>query len=116
MELENLVPPPAHGPLRAYRVQYGDESPGAGSRQLEAGVRALFDDKDVPSELLDAVQCRRTICKLNVLWTPVYVKSYLVLLQRLRRDYDPELAAEPAANRGADGARAIELYVKLPQR
>ena len=113
MALENLRPPPPSGPLRERKLKFASESRGPAAPELEDALGAALHDPDIPRELVRAVQCRRTLCRVDAAWTNrraiAYVSLYGALL---RHEAHGELAVDPTATTDADGERIIQLFVQ----
>lgn len=113
MSLDQARAPEASGPLRQLAQQYASESRAAESSAREAQLHALLSTPNIPAELIDSLTCRRSICKLELRWTPRRRLGYVVVFESLKRLYDQRVAVEPAAAVAADGSHPLSLYVAV---
>lgn len=113
MALEQARPPEQAGPLRELKQQYAGQSRSAASSTLEAQLRARLATPNIPPALIDALSCRRTICKLELRWTPTRRLGYVVVFQSLKQLYDQRVAVEPAPGPADDASLPVSLYVAV---
>jgi hypothetical protein len=113
MEIENMRPPIASGPVKELKVKFANESFAGQSRQREAQLTAAVDGAGAPPGLLEQVQCKRSVCRLGMRWTGARMIHYLGVLSDLRDRYDRNLAVNPAIESEADGTRWLDVYVSV---
>lgn len=103
--------PPSMGPLSTLKHRYESESapgtPPAQQQQLTAAFQGPVAD------LLDNVECRRTVCRARLAWLPKHGFSGMQLLAELRRDFDPNLAIDEAGPSSASGAQSLDVFIDL---
>jgi hypothetical protein len=91
---------------------------------LEKEIEAAFTSSDVPTELLHAVQCRKTVCRVETRWAPERAIGFMAAFTRLlmippgsaaSRTFDSNLGIAPEGTPDANGVRAVDVYVaRLP--
>lgn len=113
MSLDQTKPPEQFGALAELKKQYDSESRGAASSETEARLRALIDVPNIPSELVQDIQCRRTVCKIETRWIPRRRIGFSVLVESFKNMYSQRVAVEPAAAEAADGTYPTTLFIRL---
>ena len=113
MSLDQTKPPERQGPLSELQHQYASESRAAESSVAEANLRSLLNTPNVPAELVQAITCRRTICRIDTLWTPHRRLGFVVLLESLKQLYKQQVAVQPADGPAQDGTYATSLFLRL---
>ena len=78
----------------------------------------------MPSGLLKSVLCRQTVCRIETRWTPARGIGFMSAFTRLLMTppgteppklFDPNLGVSPEGEAGADGTRAVDVYLaRLP--
>jgi hypothetical protein len=101
-----------HGPVEEYRSAFEREPRGSGNAALESEIRAAFTRPGAPAGLLGAALCRKTICKVEVRWSPDRTGEYVAAMTLLSPNFDREIAvvSHPKANK--DDLRVIDVYMK----
>jgi hypothetical protein len=112
MELENIPPPGAMGPVRARKERFASESQAASSHARELKLRAAIEDT-APPGLLEDVLCRRTICRVRMDWKAERAIALLSVLSELRGRFDAELGVDEPSALDAAGTRRVEVYLEL---
>lgn len=110
-ELPRMPPPPSMGPVGPLKHRYESESaPGVQPAQ-QLQLTAAFAGP--VADLLDNVECRRTVCRVRLAWLPKHGFSGMQLLAELRRDFDPNLAVDEAGPSSASGAQSLDVFIDL---
>lgn len=113
MSLDQARPPTQQGPLRELKHQYAGESRAQSSSAQEAKLRTLLTTVNIPAELVHAIACRRSTCKVDMSWTPERYLAYVIASGRLKHKYGSRVAAEPAIEPAADGSQPVSLYIDV---
>jgi hypothetical protein len=114
MSLDQTKPPEQFGALAQLKNQYASESRSAESSANEAKLRELVTQaRNVPSELVQGISCRRNVCKLDLQWLPRRRIGFAVVLESFKQLYNQRVAVEPAAAKADDGTYPTTLYLRL---
>lgn len=114
MSLDQTKPPEQSGPLTELKNQYASESRSADSSATEAKLRTLISEaRNVPSELVQGISCRRSICKLDMLWTARRRIGFAVVSGSFKQMYNQRVAIEAPSSRLEDGTYPTTLYLQL---
>ena len=114
MSLDQTKPPEPSGPLAELKNQYASESRSAASSINEAKLRKLVTEaRNVPSELVQGISCRRTICKIETHWIARRRIGFAVVLESFKQLYNQRVAVEPAQERSPDGTYVTTLYLHM---
>lgn len=114
MSLDQTKPPEQSGPLSELKNQYASESRSAASSATEDKLRELLSEaRNVPSELVQGISCRRSICKLDLQWTARRRLGFVVVLESFKQMYNQRVAVDPPAGRAEDGAYPTTLYLQF---
>lgn len=114
MSLDQTKPPEPSGPLAELKNQYASESRSAASSINEAKLRKLVTEaRNVPSELVQGISCRRTICKIETHWIARRRIGFAVVLESFKQLYNQRVAVEPAQERSPDGTYVATLYLQI---
>jgi len=114
MSLDQTKPPESSGPLAELKARYASESRGADSSATEAKLRQLISDaRNVPSELVQGISCRRSVCKLELQWTARRRIGFAVVLGSFKEMYNQRVAVEAPSGRAEDGTYLTMLYLQL---
>lgn len=107
------------GPVAEYRKRYETEARDDDAMKYETHVRSAFE-KAKAHGLLQSVSCHRTICKLVLSWSDARTYDYIKSVTWMglggprnpgQLGFDLPLALSPSGEKGADGARPVELFV-----
>ncbi|HTU58125.1 MAG TPA: hypothetical protein VMF89_06820, partial [Polyangiales bacterium] len=116
MSLDQTKPPEQTGPLAELKNQYASESRSADSSATEAKLRTLISEaRNVPSELVHGITCRRSICKIDMHWTARRRIGFAVVFGSFKQMYNQRVAVEPPSGRAEDGTYPTTLYLQLTQ-
>lgn len=113
-ERERIRPPQAQGPLKLLKRAYRNDSRDETSQAIERLIRAQFDPKIFPMELLRGVNCHKSVCKIDVLWS----EEHLMVLAAVAMNATPlltgHIAFEPEPEPDRNGYVLIEIYILRP--
>jgi hypothetical protein len=112
MSLEQARPPEAYGALAEYKKLWANESRTADSSATEHKFRDMLNVPNIPPELVRDISCRRSMCKLELSWTPERRLGFVVTLESSKQMYDKRVAVEPGT-READGSYLAKLYIRM---
>ena len=107
------------GPVADYRKRYETEARDDAALKFETHVRDAFE-KAKARDMLQAVSCHRSICKLTLHWSDARTGDYIKSLTWMglggqpdpaRLGFDLPVAVSPMGDKAADGVRPVELFV-----
>jgi type IV secretory pathway VirB10-like protein len=114
MSLDQTKPPEQSGPLAELKNQYASESRSADSSATEAKLRGLISEsRNVPSELVQNISCRRSVCKLELQWTARRRIGFAVVSGSFKQMYNQRVAVEAPSGRADDGTYPTTLYLQF---
>jgi hypothetical protein len=105
--------PQRQGPVEELTQRFAGESRGPSSEQDEARVRTAFNDPAVPTTTLHRVECRRTVCRAELRWSPQQDAPYVLGLTKAVGSFSAPLGIEGAGPPDADGQRPLVVYFGL---
>jgi hypothetical protein len=112
MSLDQTKPPEAYGSLAELKQRYETESRAADSAATEAKLREMVTTPNIPSELVQAISCHRSVCKIEAHWAPRRRIGYSIVLESFKNMYDKRVAVEPAEQRSEDGTYLTTIYIR----
>jgi type IV secretory pathway VirB10-like protein len=113
MSLDQTKPPEQSGPLAELKHRYASESRSAESAATEAKLQDLLAEaRNVPSELVQGISCRRSVCKLELHWTARRRLGFVVVLESFKHMYNQRVAVDPPAGHSEDGTYVTTLYLQ----
>lgn len=107
----SIKPPVAQGPLKLLKGLYQDESHDPIDESTERLIRAQFDPKIFPVELLHTVICHKSVCKIAVFWSnkqPMVLAGVMVNLHPI---LSVHFALEPVSEPDDKGDVLIDMYI-----
>jgi|GEM_PF-3313751 len=114
MSLDQTKPPEQSGPLAELKNQYASESRSADSSATESKLRGLIaESRNVPSELVQNISCRRSVCKLDLQWTARRRIGFAVVSGSFKQMYNQRVAVEAPSGRADDGTYPTTLYLQV---
>ena len=105
--------PRRQGPVAELSQRFASQSRGPHSDEDEARVRAVFADPDVPSTLLEQVECRQNVCRLAMRWSADRQSAYVLALTRAVGEIAVPVGIEGAGQIEADGLYPLVTYFGL---
>lgn len=105
--------PTRQGPLEELVERFANESRGPNSDADDARVREAFSDPAIPSTLLQSAECRRTVCRVALRWTPETDAAYVLGLTRAVGTFSAAVAIEGAGQPESDGTRPLVVLFSL---
>jgi len=109
----NAVLPQRQGPVDDLSNTFASESRGEGSAPEEARVKEAFVDPQIPKSLLHSVECRRTVCRLELRWSPERDPGYVLGLTKAVGSFSAPLGVEEPGAADAQGQRPLTVYFGL---
>jgi hypothetical protein len=68
---------------------------------------------EIPRALVPSFECRRSVCRTELRWTPEYGRAYTAaLIRAVSKDALP-LGIEDAGPRDAEGLHPVVVYIAL---
>jgi hypothetical protein len=92
--------------------QYRTEPRDYDAGRTEAWLRESFSKAPGASDLLRAVSCRETICKVDLRWSMKRMHPYLDGIMRSQNFVEHSIAVSPVGSSDSFGVRPLELYLK----
>jgi hypothetical protein len=109
----NAVLPQRQGPVDELSNTFASESRGEGSAPEEARVKEAFVDPQIPKALLHSVECRRSVCRLELRWSPERDPGYVLGLTKAVGSFSSPLGVEDPGPADAQGQRPLTVYFGL---
>ncbi len=109
----NAVLPQRQGPVDDLSNTFASESRGEGSAPEEARVKEAFVDPQIPKALLHSVECRRTVCRLELRWSPERDPGYVLGLTKAVGSFSAPLGVDDPGPADAQGQRPLTVYFGL---
>jgi len=107
------VLPQRQGPVDELSNTFASESRGEGSAPEEARVKEAFVDPQIPKALLHSVECRRSVCRLELRWSPERDPGYVLGLTKAVGSFSSPLGVEDPGPADAQGQRPLTVYFGL---
>jgi hypothetical protein len=112
-EEPTLPPPEASGPIAELKQAFEKEPRDSAARLPESRIESEFIRSDITPGLLKSVLCRKSVCKVEVLWTPERASAFMYAFTRLSADFEPNIALDPQGR--AEGQQELQVDVYLPR-
>jgi len=109
----NAVLPQRQGPVDELSKTFASESRGEGSAPDEARVKEAFVDPQIAKALLHSVECRRSVCRLELRWSPERDPGYVLGLTKAVGSFSAPLGVEEPGPADAQGQRPLVVYFGL---
>lgn len=108
------VPVPApSGPIASLKHAFESEPRDSAAHAPESLIENEFKKGDIDPGLLKSAQCRQSVCKVAVNWSPKRALSFMSAFTRLSSEFDADIAFDPHA--GGEGIET-QVDVYLPRR
>ena len=122
VDMANLPPPSASGPLKALEEEFESGARDAQSSQLEDKIGEAFKSQHVPPELLESAVCHGSTCLVRTRWTPERAGGFMIAfttlaVQTVGEDgttpiFERNFAIGQASERNSNGERSIDVYLR----
>jgi hypothetical protein len=109
----NAMLPLRQGPVDELSKTFASESRGEGSAPEEARVKEAFVDPQIAKALLHSAECRRTVCRLELRWSPERDPGYVLGLTKAVGSFSAPLGVEEPGPADAQGQRPLVVYFGL---
>jgi hypothetical protein len=113
-DLVPIPPPEASGPVAELKQAFAKEPRDSAAQLPESQIQGEFRKSDISPTLLKSVLCRKTVCKVETLWSPERAESFMAAFMRLSTDFSSEfgpLALDPHAAPDIRQERQIDVYL-----
>lgn len=107
------VLPQRQGPVDELSKTFASESRGEGSAPEEARVKEAFVDSQIAKALLHSVECRRSVCRVELRWSPERDPGYVLGLTKAVGSFSAPLGVEDPGPADAQGQRPLIVYFGL---
>ncbi|MET0388950.1 MAG: hypothetical protein ABW321_23455 [Polyangiales bacterium] len=105
-------PPQLEGPVAEMKQRFESEPRQSSASQVESLIQKEFAKSYTPPGLLKSVQCRSTVCRIEVRWRPDRAEGYMGALMYSYTQLELQtLATEPLGEPDADGSRRVDVYM-----
>ena len=104
-------PPNPLGRIAVFKRAYAEAPRDAQAAAAEARIRTLFGTEQVPRELLISANCRKTICRIRVLWNKQRGLGYAKFLMAAGVLIS-EAAVEPQGTPDRAGNLEVDVYIR----
>lgn len=105
--------PQRQGPVDELSKTFASESRGEGSAPEEARVKEAFVDPQIAKALLRSVECRRSVCRLELRWSPERDPGYVLGLTKAVGSFSAPLGIEEPGPADPEGQRPLVVYFGL---
>ena len=109
-----LPPPKRSGPVAELKQAFEDEPRDSAAHDPESRIESEFRRSDIAPGTLKSTLCRKSVCKVEVLWTPDRALSFMAAFTRLSVDFDSGIAIDPHDIAGSPQQLQVDVY--LPRR
>lgn len=106
--------PTATGPIASLKHAFESEPRDSAAHAPEARIEGEFKKSDIDPGLLKSAQCRESVCRVEVNWSPARAQSFMAAFTRLSADFEPDIAFDPQAT--SEGKQETQVDVYLPRR
>jgi hypothetical protein len=110
-ELVPIPPPEASGPVAELKHAFETEPRDSAAQAPESRIESEFKRSDVPAGLLKSVLCRKSVCKVETLWTPERAVGFMGAFMRLSPEFAPNLAIDPHGPVAPNEELSIDVYL-----
>jgi hypothetical protein len=107
----DLGPPNVMGPISEMRKAYKEDTRDPDARATEQRVQDAFLREDVPQEMLRSVSCVKSVCKLELLWSPENQPFYMIGMMNMINHISQKVSAEPVGGDLGRGQYRVEVFV-----
>jgi hypothetical protein len=114
---ENVAPIPApkpSGPIAELKQAFEKEPRDSAAQAPESRIESEFRKSDIAPGLLKSVLCRKSVCKVEVVWTPDRAGAFMAAFTRLSAEFEPDIALDPHGP--ADAQEQLPVDVYLPRK
>ena len=99
------------GPVEELKAAYESDARDAEAGAMEDRIRDHIGGVENASELVRKVTCVKSVCKLEMRWTPALAETYMGAMMNLVSRTSEKLAAEPIGADEGQAVRPIDVYV-----
>lgn len=110
-DLVPIPPPEATGPIAELKRAFETEPRDSAAQEPGSRIASEFKKSDVPAGLLKSVLCRKSVCKVETLWTPERAVGFMGTFMRLSPEFGPNLAIDPHGPFDPQQELPIDVYL-----
>jgi hypothetical protein len=103
--------PQASGPIAELKQAFEKEPRDSAAQLPESRIQNEFKKSDIAPGMLKSVLCRKSVCKVEVLWTPERAGSFMAAFTRLSAEFEPDLALDPHGTPVAQQELQVDVYL-----
>jgi len=107
--------PQRQGPVTELSQRFAGESRADKSHAIEASVRSAFSDPIIPSDMLRAIECRRSVCRAQLHWSEQSNTGYVLGLTQAVGSYSAAVGIEAPGAADADGRYPLVVYWSIAE-
>jgi hypothetical protein len=100
------------GPAKELREKFESESRDTTASETERQLKEAFEGAQGETDLFKTVECRRTVCRVQLRWSSLRVAPYLAAIKRAQPLFQPPMAASATAPEDSDGIQPLDVYLK----
>jgi type IV secretory pathway VirB10-like protein len=125
VDMANLPPPSASGPREALQKEFESAARDSSSSELEKTIEEGFKMDHVAPELLEAVVCHGSVCRVRTRWTPERAGGFTIAMTKLAVKvvgdpgsdplFERNFAVGQASERNSNGERTLDVYFRKNQ-
>lgn len=112
-QVAQVAAPQKQGPVEELAQRFAGESRDSSSPSADERVKSAFDDPAIPDDTLRTVECRRSVCRAELRWSPERDAAYVLGLTRAVGSFEAPLGINEAGPADADGLRPLVVYFGL---
>jgi hypothetical protein len=109
-----IPPPQASGPVAELKQAFAKEPRDSAAQLPESRIQGEFRKSDISPALLKSVLCRKSVCKVETLWSPERAESFMAAFMRLSTEFSSDfgpIALEPHSAADERQERQIDVYL-----
>ena len=107
-----IPPPQTSGPVTELKAAFENEPRDSAARTPESRIESEFKRTEMPAGLLKSVMCRKTVCRVETVWSPARAEGFMGAFMRLISDFKPTLALDTHGAPDAQGDLRIDVYLE----
>jgi hypothetical protein len=103
--------PQASGPIAELKQAFEKEPRDSAAQVPESRIQSEFKKSDIAPGLLKSVLCRKSVCKVETLWTPERATAFMAAFTRLSAEFEPNIALDPHNKPVAQQELQVDVYL-----
>lgn len=104
-------PPPPSGPALALKNTFETETRDSlWASEVERRLGQVFQAEDMPEDMFQQANCRRTVCRVELSWSASNAESYMRAYASVVQEFGSQLGVEPVGGADEDGIQKVNMY------